>query len=154
MTKSIKRLTASFLAAMLVLTTLCTSAFAAGTITSNVSGETGNLKISYSYSVDDESTKARTGFITTPTESLYTVRFTPASGESARICFYDWWTRTYLAGFTVPVNGGGMPSSFWTTVDLGKSSYVYVTIQSNSSTIASGRFTIEGVSLECEVRGI
>lgn len=148
MTKSIKRFTASFLAAMLVLTTLCTTAFAAGTIKATVSGEIGNKKISYSYSVDSKLTTARIGFYTTPTESTYLLTFSPASGSGATIYFNDFFTGEELAKLTVPQSGGGMPGSFITSVNLGKYKFVDVSIKSNSSSTAKGWFTIEGVFYE------
>ncbi len=45
-------------------------------------------------------------------------------------------------------DGGGIPSSFETTVDLGVDKFVSVIIKSNSSSNASSRFTIKGVEHE------
>lgn len=81
MTKTIKRFTAAFLAAILVLTTLCTTAFAAGTINASVSGNDGNKKVSYTYSVYSSATKADVGFVTTSKASSYLITFSPAGSQ-------------------------------------------------------------------------
>ncbi len=151
MTKAIKKFTVYFCAMLLVMTTLCTSVFAAGTIDATVSGDIGNKNISYSYSVNSSLTTAKTGFLTTSTANSYLLTFSPASGSSATLYFYDWGTNELLDTLTVTVNGGGMPSSFITSVDLGKDKFVYVKIKSNSSTNASGWFTIERVISDFEI---
>lgn len=151
MTKLIKRFTISFCAALLVMTTLCTNVFAAATINASVSGDIGNKKITYSYSVSSSLTTAKTGFYTTSAANSYFLTFSPASGSSATIYFYDFFTEELLDSLTVTVSGGGMPSSFITSVDLGKDRFVCVKIKSNSSTNASGWFTIEGVLYELSI---
>lgn len=148
MTKT-KKFTISFCIVLIVLTTLCTSVFAVGNISATVS-ENGK-KISYSYSVSSSLTTAKTGFCTTSTANSYFLTFSPASGSSATIYFYDFFTRELLDSLTVTVSGGGMPSSFITSVDLGKDRFVCVKIKSNSSTNASGWFTIEGVVSDIEI---
>ncbi len=149
MTKSIKKITAVFCAALLTFAALCTGAFAAGTIDEEISGDVGNKKITYSYSVNSTPTASYTAIMTTTTANSYSLRFSPASESSATIYFYDWYTHKLLDILNVPMSGGGMPSSFITSVDLGINTVVYVKIKSNSSTNASGWFTIEGVLSEC-----
>ncbi len=152
MTKSIKRFMVVSCATLLAFMTLCTSAFAAGTIDARVSGDIGNKTISYSYSVNSDPTIASIGFFTTTEKNTYSFSFSPASGSSATIYFYNWGTEELLYSLTVPMSGGGMPSSFLNSVDLGKNRIVYIKIQSNSSTSnANGWFTIEGVYYEFEV---
>lgn len=150
MTKLIKRFTISFCAALLVMTTLCTNVFAAATINTSVSGDIGNTMITYSYSVNSTPTTASIGFLTTQTENSYIITFSPASGSGATIYFYNYFTGQLLDSLTVPIKaGGGMPSSFVTSVDLGINNFVSVKIKSdsssNSSSNASGWFTIERV---------
>lgn len=149
MTKSIKRFAVSFCAVLLVFTTLCTSAFAAGTINANVTGNYGYKKISYSYTVDHILSRASVGFVTTGENSSYILTFSPASGSSATIYFCEWGTDYILDSLTVPKSGSGMPSSFIASVDLGKNKFVSVYIQSDDPTSnASGWFTIEGLLCE------
>ncbi|HBH95104.1 MAG TPA: hypothetical protein DDX91_05080 [Ruminococcaceae bacterium] len=149
MTKLIKRFTISFCAALLALTTLCANAFAAEPIKASVSGDMGSKRITYSYSVSSKPTQASIGFYTADTANSYLITFSPASGSSATIYFYESFSDKLLDSLTVPIKaGGGMPSSFITSADLGKYKFVYVVIKSNSSSNASGWFTIEGVYSE------
>ncbi len=122
--------------------------FAVGTINASVSGASGNKTITYSYSVDSSPTTAKTGFYTTSTANSYSLTFNPASGSSATIYFYESITGKLLDSVYVTINGGGIPSSFETTVDLGVDKFVSVIIKSNSSSNASSRFTIKGVEHE------
>lgn len=146
MAKTIKRFTAAFLAAVLVLTTLCTTAFADGTINVSVSGDYGSKNVSYSYSVDELPITSNVGFVTNQRTSSYILTFSPASGSSATVFFYERGKDDNpLATLTVPKSVGGMPSSFTASVNLGKKKSVYVIIESTSTIKATGWVTVEGV---------
>lgn len=111
----------------------------------------GNKNITYSYSVNSTPTMSNIAFITTTTANSYSLRFSPAFGASATINFYDWSTNELLDRVNVPKSGGGIPSSLLTSVNLGINKFVCVTVQSNSSSNASGWFTIEGVLYEAHL---
>ncbi len=145
MKKLFKRITAVFMAAIMMATVLCTNAFAAGIIRISHSGNAGNYTVKYEYSADNDGARTQ---ITTSSYATYSISFTPVSGTSACIYFRNVATGKYEKVITPPqVVSGGMPGSFTTIIDLQPNTKYEIKFASASKTvIANGSCTIPHIA--------
>ncbi|MDE6727570.1 MAG: hypothetical protein K2J80_06480 [Oscillospiraceae bacterium] len=152
MKKALKKVTAVFLVVVIAFQAICTSAFAYGSSTATVSGDTGNKKISFSYTVKGKYTtlevqKGVNGFFASKGGS-YLVSFSPTSGEGTSICICDSFTRTKIVAIQVPKYFSGMPTSLSRTVDIPANTFCYIQIANSGTIETSGTFTIDRVYME------
>ena len=158
MTKTIKKATAVFIAAIITVVSLCVTAFAVGTGDYTVNTEAGTkgttVIIEYSNVSNDFSRVSgpndygsylntfKTGSATT-----YTLSFTPSIGAATTVSFCDQDSTNEIGRITIPKWSSGMPSTLTTTVTLRSNYYYAIKMKSNSSTInASGTLRIDGLA--------
>lgn len=152
MKKALKKVTAVFLVVIIAFQAICTSAFAYGSSTATVSGNAGNITISFSYTVNgtydtlQDRTGGVNGFYVTNGGS-YLVSFSPTSGIGTGITIWNFSKKEEeIADIQVPKYFSGMPSTLSRSVDIPANTYCYIKFANNGTKTTSGTFTIYGVN--------
>ncbi len=143
MKKLFKKMAAVCTAAILMVTVLCTYAFAAGTVDISRSGSAGNYTVKYSYSSVDNAGVSGGGFIT-GNYTTYNISFSPVSGTSASIVIRNHSTGANEVSIAVPqVVSGGMPGSFSISASLKANTRYDIIFSSGSKSVTvNGSVTI------------
>lgn len=148
MKKLFKRISVVCLAAIMMVTVLCTYAFAAGNVTVSRSGNAGNYTVEYSYTDVDRAGTSAGGFIT-GNYTTYSISFTPVLGTSAIIYIRNHDTKVNEVTITAPqVVSGGMPDSFSVSRTLKPNTRYDILFKSGSTSVkANGSVTIPHIDV-------
>ncbi len=143
MKKLFKRMAAVCTAAILMVTVLCTYAFAGGNVTVSRSGSAGNYTVKYSYTDVDYDGNDQVGFIT-GNFTTYSISYTPVVGTKANIYIRNHDTESNEVTITAPqVVSGGMPGSFSISASLKANTRYDIIYSSESKSVtANGSVTI------------
>ena len=154
MTKTLKKIAAVCMAVIMMVTVLCTYAFASGTVTGTLRGSGTDSYMYYSFDVDGASYSAtnndshygqtsKNGFVTSANKR-YQITFEGLK-VGATVYIFSESTKTQVCSFIIPVYTSGMPTlSYFAELDAGQ---YYVKVVSNSKdTYSTGSFRVYGIT--------
>lgn len=144
-TKCFTKATAVLMAVIMMFGVFGATAFASGSIGVETSGSGSSRNVRYNYTVSGTAGATSTTGIRISSDRNYTLEYSTSSVR-AKIEFYNENNDTLYKSYTTPVYVSGMPSNLSSSVYLEYGKYYVVIRPLNSSDIAEGYFTINGVA--------